>query len=190
MTDTPPKGRPNPGRRRGLKKEDWEIPANLQPDPGDIVDATGQVIGRHQGLMYYTLGQRRGLGIGGQRGARDAPWYVIAKQAEGNRLVVAQDGCHPLLLTRQIVTAEFHWIAGDAPAPVPALLQARIRHRQAPQDCSAKALADGRVRVRFFAPQRAAVAGQYLVLYAGDECLGGGEIDTALPLESPAGAER
>lgn len=152
----------------------------LKPNPGEIVDDGGHVIGRHQGLMYYTLGQRKGLGIGGTRGAREAPWYVVAKDAASNRLIASQDPSHPLLMCPELVTAPFHWIR--QPEPLPATLQARIRHRQALQDCSAEPLPDGRVRVRFAQPQRAAVAGQYVVLYAGDECLGAGEIETASPL--------
>jgi tRNA-specific 2-thiouridylase len=155
------------------------LSAYLKPDPGEIVDDAGRVIGVHQGLMYYTLGQRRGLGIGGTRGARDAPWYVIAKDATHNRLVAAQDPQHPLLMSHEIVTAPFHWIGRVASADEP--LQARIRHRQDLQRCKAEALADGRVRLRFAVAQRAAVAGQYAVLYAGQECLGGGEIETARP---------
>ncbi|HEY9545538.1 MAG TPA: tRNA 2-thiouridine(34) synthase MnmA, partial [Solimonas sp.] len=87
----------------------------LKPDPGEIVDDRGRVIGQHQGLMYYTLGQRRGLGIGGVRDARDAPWFVIAKDAARNRLIAAQDSEHALLMTREIVTsAPFHWIGRTA----------------------------------------------------------------------------
>lgn len=151
----------------------------LKPNPGEIVDDRGRVIGRHQGLMYYTLGQRRGLGIGGVRDARDAPWFVIAKDAARNRLIAAQDSEHALLMTREIITAPFHWIGRVVTQDE--ALQARIRHRQALQDCGAEALADGRVRIRFAQAQRAAVAGQYAVLYAGAECLGGGEIETATP---------
>src|SRR3546814_20096636 len=85
--------------------------------------------------MYYTLGQRRGLGIGGVRDARDAPWFVIAKDAARNRLIAAQDSEHALLMTREIVTsAPFHWIGRTATPNEP--LQARIRHRQALQDRS------------------------------------------------------
>ncbi|WP_028079507.1 tRNA 2-thiouridine(34) synthase MnmA [Solimonas soli] len=156
------------------------LAAYLKPNPGDIVDDAGRVIGRHQGLMYYTLGQRRGLGVGGTRGARDAPWYVVAKDAARNRLVASQDAAHPLLMTRELSATPFHWIR--RPTTLPSRLHARIRHRQPLQACSAEALADGRVRVRFEHAQRAAVAGQYVVLYDGDECLGGGEIEDTMPL--------
>jgi tRNA-specific 2-thiouridylase len=151
--------------------------AYLKPDPGEIVDDRGRVVGRHQGLMYYTLGQRRGLGIGGVRDAKDAPWFVVAKDGANNRLVVAQDSQHPLLMAQALTTAPFHWI--HRPSSWPPMLHARIRHRQALQACRAQPLADGRLRLVFAEPQRAAVAGQYVVLYDGDECLGGGEIETA-----------
>jgi tRNA-specific 2-thiouridylase len=149
----------------------------LQPQPGAIVDEAGDKVGEHQGLMYYTLGQRRGLHIGGRRGALEAPWYVIAKDTIGNTLMVSQDSGHPRLMSLRLLTAPFQWIRH--PSPLSERLQGRIRHRQALQACCALVADDGRVEVRFAQPQRAAVAGQYLVLYDGQECLGGGEIETA-----------
>lgn len=149
----------------------------LKPNPGLITDDAGQRVGEHQGLMYYTLGQRRGLLIGGRKGAKEAPWYVIAKETASNTLVVSQDGQHPQLISQTIHCESFHWI--NRPDSLPDTLHARIRHRQRLQACSATLQVDGSVRVRFQEPQRAAVAGQYLVLYAADECLGGGEISLA-----------
>jgi tRNA-specific 2-thiouridylase len=146
----------------------------LQPAPGPIEDEDGRVVGEHPGLMFFTLGQRRGLRIGGQRGAAEAPWYVIGKDAARGVLVVSQDAAHPRLYRSELRTAAFHWIR--RPQPLPAALQARIRHRQALQDCVAGVDPDGGVRVRFAQPQRAVAAGQYAVLYDGEECLGGGEI--------------
>ncbi|WP_091531285.1 tRNA 2-thiouridine(34) synthase MnmA [Fontimonas thermophila] len=145
----------------------------LKPDPGPIIDDRGREIGTHQGLMYYTLGQRRGLGIGGTRGTREAPWYVIAKDTERKALIVSQDAQHPWLMCRELLTGVFNWL-GPPPTPDIPLL-ARIRHRQALQACTAEPVGDG-VRVRFATPQRAVVAGQYCVLYADGRCLGGGEI--------------
>ncbi|MBA4286133.1 MAG: tRNA 2-thiouridine(34) synthase MnmA [Xanthomonadaceae bacterium] len=146
----------------------------LKPEPGPIEDDRGAVIGQHQGLAFHTIGQRKGLAIGGRRGALDAPWYVIAKEPDRNALIVAQDPAHPRLMTRQIATRPFHWIR--RPASLPAVLQARIRHRQSLQSCSITAIDADRVDFRFEDAQRAAVAGQYLVLYDGPECLGSGEI--------------
>jgi tRNA-uridine 2-sulfurtransferase len=175
----------------------------LQPDPGPIEDDGGVTLGEHPGLMYFTLGQRRGLRIGGRRGAREAPWYVIAKDPARKALVVSQDPAHPRLLSTHLVTGPFQWIRrppkiGRGHGPLlqdgetgrghgPLLqdgetgrghgpLRARIRHRQELQECTATLREDGAVEIRFAQPQRAAVAGQYAVLYAGEECLGGGEI--------------
>jgi tRNA-uridine 2-sulfurtransferase len=146
----------------------------LQPDPGAIEDDAGRKVGQHRGLMYYTLGQRRGLAIGGQKGAKEAPWYVIAKDPARNVLLVSQQDEHPRLMARQLAATPFHWIR--RPADGPTSLRARIRHRQALQDCTVLVQADGSVQADFAQPQRAAVPGQYLVLYDGEECLGGGEI--------------
>jgi tRNA-uridine 2-sulfurtransferase len=147
----------------------------LSPDPGPIETVDGEALGEHLGLMYFTLGQRRGLRIGGRRGAREAPWYVVGKDARRNALLVSQDADDPRLFSRRLVTAPFHWIR--RPEPLPRELHARIRHRQALQPCTADVRPDGRVEMRFETPQRAVVAGQYAVLYAGEECLGGGEIE-------------
>lgn len=147
----------------------------LQPNPGPILDDAGREVGRHQGLMYYTLGQRRGLGIGGRRGAREAPWYVVSKDVKRNALIASQDAAHPLLMARRLHTLTF-----NALAPLPSSdrpLLARIRHRQTLQACHVHFDASGAV-VEFELPQRAVVAGQYCVLYDGERCLGGGEIAT------------
>jgi tRNA-uridine 2-sulfurtransferase len=133
--------------------------------------------------MYYTLGQRRGLHIGGRRGAREAPWYVVGKDSATGTLQVSQDAQHPLLLRRALRTEAFHWIR--QPAPLPPVLQARIRHRQALQECRAQPAGNGAVEVHFAQPQRAITAGQFCVLYDGDECLGGGEIACSLPEPTP-----
>ena len=148
----------------------------LKPAPGPIEDESGQVLGEHPGLMFFTLGQRRGLRIGGLRGAAEAPWYVIGKDGARRALLVSQDSRHARLYTQALVTQPFRWIR--RPDPLPVALLARIRHRQAMQDCAATVRPDGRVEIRFLQSQRAAVAGQYAVLYAGEECLGGGEIET------------
>lgn len=146
--------------------------ARFLPDrPGPITDEHGRVLGTHRGLHHYTLGQRRGLGIGGRRGAREAPWYVVARDLPENRLVVSQDPQHPLLMCTELVAGPFNWLGSPGGEQV----VARIRHRQRLQ---AARLIDGgtMVTVRFQTPQRAAMPGQFLALYDGQRCLGGGEI--------------
>ncbi len=147
----------------------------LKPDPGPIVDDRGRNVGEHPGLMYFTQGQRRGIGVGGQRGAKEAPWYVVGKDAASNTLTISQDANHPRLYTQRLTAGPFHWIR--RPDPLPSVMQARIRHRQSLQDCEIALGEGGRVEFHFAQPQRAAVAGQYAVLYSGNECLGGGEIE-------------
>nr|WP_301331504.1 tRNA 2-thiouridine(34) synthase MnmA [Solimonas sp. K1W22B-7] len=150
----------------------------LKPNPGPMLDDAGTVVGRHQGLMHYTIGQRRGLQIGGRRGAAEAPWYVVAKDTATNTLRVSQDPQHPQLMSAALETERFHWIR--RPASIPQALQARIRHRQVLQDCRVEELPDGSLRVNFARAQRAVAPGQFCVIYDGDECLGGGEIRAAL----------
>ncbi len=146
----------------------------LQHQPGTIEDDHGQIVGTHQGLSFYTLGQRRGLAIGGRRGAKEAPWYVVDKDSARNVLIVSQDANHPRLMATSLAAAPFHWIR--RPTSAEGALTARIRHRQALQACHVLRIDQDTVEVEFGAPQRAAVTGQYLVLYDGEECLGGGEI--------------
>lgn len=150
----------------------------LPTQPGDIVDDAGTVVGQHHGLMYYTLGQRAGLGIGGVAGHPEAPWYVLDKNLDENRLVVGQDHDHPRLLSAGLVAEALTWV-DEAPANG-ARYRARIRHRQRPQECLVT-LDGAHMNVTFDQPQRAITPGQYVVLYDGDRCLGGGVICDRLP---------
>ncbi|GAB3737206.1 tRNA 2-thiouridine(34) synthase MnmA [Silanimonas algicola] len=150
--------------------------------PGEIVDADGRGLGRHDGIAFYTLGQREGLGIGGVRGRPDAPWFVVGKDAARNQLVVEQ-GDTPLLLSSALRSEAVHWIAGRAPR-FPLRCEAQVRYRQPPQACTVWARDDGGVDVQFDDPQRAVTPGQSLVLYRGEECLGGAVIAaTNAPLD-------
>jgi len=150
--------------------------------PGEIVDANGRVLGRHDGIAFYTLGQREGLGIGGVRGRPDARWFVVGKEARWNRLIVEQ-GDTPLLRSSMLRSEAFHWIAGTPPA-FPLRCEAQVRYRQPPQACMVGARDDGGVDVLFDEPQRAVTPGQSLVLYRGEECLGGAVIAaTDAPLD-------
>jgi len=157
----------------------------LPRTPGPIEDPEGRVLGRHHGLAYYTLGQRQGLGVGGMRGAGDAPWFVAAKDGGRNALVVVQGHDDPALYARSVEVADMHWIAGDAPA-TESRLAAKTRYRMADAPCRLQELGAGRWRADFTAPQWAPTPGQYLVLYEGDACLGGGVITAAARVSLPA----
>jgi tRNA-uridine 2-sulfurtransferase len=154
----------------------------LPRDPGPMVTPDGAIVGEHAGLAYYTLGQRQGLGVGGTRAGSGDAWFVAGKDLARNRLVVVQGHAHPLLHRRDVATQDAHWIAG-APPRLPAHLAARTRYRMPDAGCTV--VQDGAtLRARFDEPQWAPTPGQYLVLYEGDVCLGGGVI--AAPAEEPA----
>lgn len=157
----------------------------LPARPGAIQDLDGKVLGDHQGLMYYTLGQRQGLGIGGQTEGSGDPWYVVDKSMDDNILVVAQGHDHPLLFTEELEASQLHWISGAAPAGG-TVCTARTRYRQTDQQCRVSEITGERCQLIFDAPQRAVTPGQSVVLYDGDECLGGGIIDRAWRSSSAA----
>jgi tRNA-specific 2-thiouridylase len=146
----------------------------LPRTPGPIVTPEGREVGSHMGLAYYTLGQRQGLGVGGARGAKEAPWFVAAKDPARNALVVVQGHDDPRLYAARVDAIEPHWIAGEPPV-LPARLAAKTRYRMADAACVVAAHRDG-LRATFDAPQFAPTPGQYLVLYDGDTCLGGAVI--------------
>jgi tRNA-specific 2-thiouridylase len=149
----------------------------LPARPGEIRSAEGRLLGEHHGLMYYTLGQRQGLGIGGVSGFAEEPWYVVDKVLENNTLVVAQ-GMHPALLSRGLRCSGLHWIDG---VPAEGALCARIRYRQADQPCALSICDEGEGTVMFEQAQRAVTPGQYVVFYQGEHCLGGGVIEERIP---------
>ncbi|MGW8309930.1 MAG: tRNA 2-thiouridine(34) synthase MnmA [Thiogranum sp.] len=146
----------------------------LPAQPGDIVSVDGEQLGHHRGLMFHTIGQRQGLGIGGLQGNSGEPWYVVDKELNGNRLVVAQGGQHPALFKSGLQAGDLHWIHGRAPV-TPLTCDARIRYRQSVQACQLSITGDT-ASVDFEQPQRAVTPGQAVVFYSGDECLGGGTI--------------
>jgi len=149
------------------------LPAN----PGGIETPEGEEIGTHQGLMYYTLGQRSGLGIGGMKDSPEAPWFVVGKDLPRNVLIAAQGHEHPLLMSRELSAERVHWIAGRTP-PLPLRCLARLRHRQPLQACKITRRSDGVFSVSFEQPQRAATPGQSIVFYDALNCLGGGIIQS------------
>ncbi len=144
-------------------------------DPGPMVTDDGRSVGEHQGLMFYTIGQRQGLGIGGRRDGSSDPWYVAGKDLESNTLTVVQGHDHPLLLRKQLSAADPSWISGTAPASGEAL-GAKTRYRQADSACAVRALEANGFELQFASPQWAVTPGQSAVLYRGDACLGGGII--------------
>ncbi|RNF52931.1 tRNA 2-thiouridine(34) synthase MnmA [Marinomonas hwangdonensis] len=150
----------------------------LPAQPGDIETLEGDKIGRHHGLMYHTIGQRQGLGIGGLAKYSDDPWYVVEKNLERNVLMVTQGGQHESLFKTHLIADNFDWVARQKPN-LPLTCKAKCRYRQADQDCTITELADGRVEVAFVEPQRAITPGQSVVFYLDDVCLGGGIINLA-----------
>ncbi|MGH8035249.1 MAG: aminomethyltransferase beta-barrel domain-containing protein, partial [Lysobacterales bacterium] len=138
----------------------------------------GQLIGEHQGLMFHTLGQRQGMGIGGVRGHADAPWYVLHKDLAENTLYAGQDRDHPWLLSHRLSASQLSWVSGQGPGNG-SRLQAQVRYRQQAKDCRVESCSPDRLELRFDQPQRAVTPGQSVVLYSGDVCLGGGIIDSS-----------
>jgi tRNA-specific 2-thiouridylase len=157
----------------------------LPSNPGQIRTLDGTVLGTHGGLHGYTIGQRQGLGIGGRRGAKPGPWYVVAKDLEHNALVVAQGHGHPVLMSLALDAGELHWVGGAPPAG-PLTCQAKVRYRQSDQACRVTPLPGERCRVDFATAQRAVTPGQSVVFYDGQECLGGGVIERAIPSTAPS----
>jgi tRNA-specific 2-thiouridylase len=149
------------------------IPAN----PGPIRSADGREVGAHNGLMYYTLGQRQGLAIGGRQDSGDLPWYVVDKDLANNTLIVDQ-GESARLFSDTLIGIDVSWI-GVAPTGIDAglSLNAKIRYRQDDQSCLATMIGDDRIKVTFDEPQKAAAPGQFVVFYDQDRCLGGAVID-------------
>ena len=208
-----PRGRPAQGRGAATRRHQHALPVHdkrdstgicfigerpfaeflagyLPAQPGPIETPAGQRLGTHRGLMYYTLGQRQGLEVGGVRGAAEKPWYVALKDLDRNTLVVVQQHDHPLLLSNEFHTEPAHWIAGEAPGQQ-FRCAVKTRYRQADQACAVDILPDGRCRVRTDAPQPPVTPGQSAVFYRGEECLGGAVIAaprTAAPAVEPASA--
>jgi tRNA-uridine 2-sulfurtransferase len=156
----------------------------LANTPGPIKDDRGRTIGEHVGLSFYTLGQRKGIGIGGlkERGApsgvgEEAPWFVARKDMAANTLYVVQGHAHPWLLSHRLSADDASWIAGHAPAA--GALAAKSRYRQADADCSFADAAAGAFELRFDQAQWAVTPGQSAVLYDGEVCLGGGVISAS-----------
>jgi tRNA-specific 2-thiouridylase len=147
----------------------------LPRNPGEMRTPEDRLVGEHQGLMYYTLGQRQGLGIGGQKDGNAEPWFVAAKDMASNTLVVVQGHAHPLLLQSHLSAGQLNWISGVTPDPERDYT-AKTRYRQTDAACRITTLYDDTLALAFDAPQWAVTPGQSVVLYDGEVCLGGGII--------------
>ena len=147
----------------------------IQDRPGEIVDKRGRVLGMHRGLFHYTLGQRRGLGIGGNREYDESPWFVIAKNQQDNHLVVAQGKAEPDLYAKELTASAINWI-GDKP-DLPLKCSAKIRYRMQDVECEIReGETNDELKVVFTREQRSITAGQFVVFYVDELCLGGGMI--------------
>jgi tRNA-specific 2-thiouridylase len=146
--------------------------------PGPIRTPGGDVLGRHHGLAFYTLGQRHGLILGGRKGFGEAPWYVAGKVPEENALIVVQGRDHALLLQNWLHATDVHWISTPPQWRAHGTLRctAKTRYRQPDVACTVSRLGEKDVEVLLDAPQRAVTPGQYVVLYDGAQCLGGATI--------------
>jgi tRNA-specific 2-thiouridylase len=158
----------------------------LAGKPGPIKTPDGRVVGEHVGLSFYTIGQRKGIGIGGLKddpvGSDGEPWFVAAKDLAGNTLIVARGHDHPLLLADGLLASNLSWCSGTAPEP--GRYSAKTRYRQADADCQVEVENDV-LSLDFSSPQWAVTPGQSAVIYQGDRCLGGGMIDSAVAADKP-----
>lgn len=148
----------------------------LPAQPGIIETVDGDTIGKHSGLMFYTYGQRQGLGIGGLPDHDEAPWYVVDKDLQRNVLLVAQGSGHEMLFSSRLIASKAAWVNAQ-PQDMPLRCNAKIRYRQPDQECQISLLEDGQMQVDFTEPQRAVTPGQYVVFYQDERCLGGAIIE-------------
>ena len=151
----------------------------LPKKPGDIKTPEGKTVGQHDGLMYYTLGQRQGLKIGGSRDSNGEPWFVAAKDMVNNELIVVQGHDHPLLLNDGLKAGQLHWISGEEPE-TNWVYAAKTRYRQPDAPCEIDAINAEEVDIRFGQKQWAITPGQSAVVYESNVCLGGGIITGAV----------
>jgi tRNA-specific 2-thiouridylase len=153
----------------------------LPAQPGKIVTQKGEIIGEHAGLMYYTIGQRQGLLIGGLKDYPEDPWFVAGKDLDKNQLLAVQGKQHDLLFTNWLTSSDIFWINAE-PSTLKAgesfTCMAKVRYRQEDQECSIQPLAQSGYKITFKQPQRAITAGQSVVIYQDNICLGGGVIET------------
>ena len=152
----------------------------LPTQPGDMITLDGSVVGRHMGLMYYTLGQRQGLGIGGRKEGDGEPWYVCGKDMESNRLTVVQGHDHPALLSDALTANDLTWISAAMPH-CNWVYGAKTRYRQKDAPCEVERVDADSCEIKFAEPQWAVTPGQSVVVYESKVCLGGGIINSTVP---------
>ena len=148
--------------------------------PGPIQSCQGDTLGQHDGLMFYTFGQRQGLGIGGTKKGDEAPWYVVDKDIPSNTLIVAQGTNHPMLYAQGLTCSPIHWLVENQDALLPLTCHAKTRYRQDDQACMISPATSNQHVVLFSTPQRAITPGQYVVFYDKNQCLGGAIIETVI----------
>ena len=151
----------------------------LPAQPGDIVTPTGEVIGQHQGLMYHTLGQRKGLGIGGLQNSNENPWYVVGKEMDKNQLLVAQGADHPALFSYGLIAKQCDWV-DRTPKTESFKCTVKTRYRQTDIPCTVNPIDDDTLEVIFDEPHSAVTPGQSAVFYLDEVCLGGAIIEQHL----------
>ncbi|EGT3610771.1 tRNA 2-thiouridine(34) synthase MnmA [Morganella morganii] len=151
----------------------------LPAKPGPIMTVDGQEIGQHDGLMYHTLGQRKGLKIGGTREGSDEPWYVVDKDVENNILIVAQGHEHPRLMSAGLIAQQLDWVSRE-PLTQPMRCVVKTRYRQEDIPCTVTPLGDDKISIRFDNPVAAVTPGQSAVFYQDEVCLGGGVIEARI----------
>ncbi|MEQ5123195.1 tRNA 2-thiouridine(34) synthase MnmA [Morganella morganii] len=151
----------------------------LPAKPGPIITVDGQEIGQHDGLMYHTLGQRKGLKIGGTREGSDEPWYVVDKDVENNILIVAQGHEHPRLMSAGLIAQQLDWVSRE-PLTQSMRCVVKTRYRQEDIPCTVTPLGDDKISVRFDNPVAAVTPGQSAVFYQDEVCLGGGVIEARI----------
>ena len=149
----------------------------LPDNPGDIRTPEDRLLGRHHGLMFYTIGQRQGLGVGGSRDGAGEPWYVAAKDLRSNRLIAVQGHDHPALLADRVTALDLNWVSGTPPH-CNWVYTAKTRYRQKDAACTLVAAGAERCVIEFAEPQWAVTPGQSVVLYESQVCLGGGIIES------------
>jgi tRNA-specific 2-thiouridylase len=145
--------------------------------PGPMKNMEGDVLGQHDGLMFYTMGQRQGLHIGGIRKGQEEPWYVVDKDIASNTLLVAQGSQHPMLYAQGLICGPIHWITPTTEDHFPRTCLSKTRYRQTEQACVISPADAEQHVVMFSTPQRAVTPGQYIVFYDKKECLGGAVIE-------------